>query len=323
MITFLLLGVLSLGAPSDEFKVEGNNITEDYLTIWSDVKNSDPFSMGELKNCKILIIPGFLSDHFSKLQKIPGVRRLPMAQHFVEYKNLFSANKIPYEVVDIHSESSPSYNAKIIHTAISRADRPVILLSHSKGGLDALTALVEFPGLQEKVKGFLALNTPFAGTPLADDSLRFKPIRWMIDKALEWLGGDLDAVESMKIQERADYLAHRYYNIKKMQDKVRTLSFATHIKNRRGWDTNFEIPRNYMEKQGYLNDGMVPWQSQILPTSDYIVMGGMDHVSSVAKSSSHVFDKARFLKTMFRLLQQERPINRRWVQSSLGQTFTR
>lgn len=49
----------------------------------------------------------------------------------------------------------------------------VLLLGHSKGGIDAAAALsIYWPDLMEKVAGLALVQSPYGGSPLASDILR-------------------------------------------------------------------------------------------------------------------------------------------------------
>lgn len=49
----------------------------------------------------------------------------------------------------------------------------VLLLGHSKGGIDAAAALsIYWPDLKEKVAGLALVQSPYGGSPLASDILR-------------------------------------------------------------------------------------------------------------------------------------------------------
>lgn len=51
--------------------------------------------------------------------------------------------------------------------------KPVMLLGHSKGGIDAAAALsIYWPDLKDKVAGLALVQSPYGGTPIASDILR-------------------------------------------------------------------------------------------------------------------------------------------------------
>lgn len=53
------------------------------------------------------------------------------------------------------------------------AGKRVMLLGHSKGGVDAAAALsIYWNDLEEKVAGLALVQSPYGGTPLASDILR-------------------------------------------------------------------------------------------------------------------------------------------------------
>lgn len=73
--------------------------------------------------------------------------------------------------LDLHPDQSMWTNAPLIATAVdavkARFAAPVVLVCHSKGGVDAQTAAI-YSGVGAKVDRILTLGTPHRGTPLAD-----------------------------------------------------------------------------------------------------------------------------------------------------------
>ena len=78
-------------------------------------------------------------------------------------------------------------NAARIAAAIEASPRPVLIVAHSKGGLEALAALLT-PGIAPRCHGFLALQSPFRGSPVADAALRHGPLREIADRTLKLAG---------------------------------------------------------------------------------------------------------------------------------------
>lgn len=50
-----------------------------------------------------------------------------------------------FEFLKVETENPPAENAKVISEAIYRSDKPVLIYSHSKGGLDTLEAFRKDP----------------------------------------------------------------------------------------------------------------------------------------------------------------------------------
>lgn len=74
-------------------------------------------------------------------------------------------------------QSAVEKNAKVIKEHIEElyasTGKKVVLLGHSKGGVDASAACsMYWPQLRDKVVGCILVQSPYAGTPIASDILR-------------------------------------------------------------------------------------------------------------------------------------------------------
>jgi hypothetical protein len=72
----------------------------------------------------------------------------------------------------VSGRSGTAYNGRQIAEAIAASpidgERTLILIGYSKGGLDILRFLVDFPELAARVDAVVAVASPVFGTPLAD-----------------------------------------------------------------------------------------------------------------------------------------------------------
>jgi hypothetical protein len=222
--------------------------------------------------------------------------------------NWYEAHDIQHERVYIESEASPDYNAKIIRDSIKNSELPVILIAQSKGCMDSLVTLLTYPEVQEKIVAFLPLNGPFQGTPLADAALSLKYLHFTIDWILERMGGSIQSVESLRVEDSKKYISEHAEEIQKIISNKPLVSFAARIKrDPKRWNTNFAYPRNYLQDHGYINDGLLPWQSSILPGSEYILVDGIDHATSIRYSKPIPFDRVHFMQTMLWILRKRMP----------------
>ena len=74
-------------------------------------------------------------------------------------------------------QSSVEKNAREIKEYIEElcwgSNKKVLLLGHSKGGIDAAAALsLYWPDLKDKVAGLVLAQSPYGGSPIATDILR-------------------------------------------------------------------------------------------------------------------------------------------------------
>ena len=93
--------------------------------------------------------------------------------------------------------------------AIEAAKSKIVLVTHSKGCLDSLSALVDHAALRTKVAAWVAIQGPFRGAAMAD--VLAEP---GIVGALELLGGSGAALEDMRSERRLAY--HHRDNAKKV-----------------------------------------------------------------------------------------------------------
>lgn len=75
------------------------------------------------------------------------------------------------------NKASVEYNSLVLKQYIEElywgSGKRVMLLGHSKGGVDAAAALsLYWPDLKDKVAGLALVQSPYGGTPIASDVMR-------------------------------------------------------------------------------------------------------------------------------------------------------
>ncbi|XAR53369.1 hypothetical protein NMG60_11021904 [Bertholletia excelsa] len=150
-----------------------------------------------------LLIPGLFSNHG------------PL--YFVSTKKFFSKMGLACHIAKIHSEASVEHNAWELKQYIEElywgSGKRVMLLGHSKGGVDAAAALSMYWGdLKDKVGGLALVQSPYGGTPLASDILREGQIadretrRIMELLICKLIKGDIRALEDLTYERRRDFI---------------------------------------------------------------------------------------------------------------------
>lgn len=109
----------------------------------------------EARRVRFLVVPGFSWDLLAHVYLKPNI-------------DILRQRGLDFEFIETDSLGTPDQNAARIADAVARSDKPVVLLTHSKGGLDSIRALELHPELQPKVRKVLMNNTPYFGTPWAD-----------------------------------------------------------------------------------------------------------------------------------------------------------
>ncbi|KAK2998274.1 hypothetical protein RJ639_023101 [Escallonia herrerae] len=155
-----------------------------------------------------LLVPGLFSNHG------------PL--YFVSTKISFLKMGLACHIAKIHSEASVEKNARELKEYIEEiywgSKKRVMLLGHSKGGVDAAAALsMYWTDLKDKVAGLALAQSPYGGSPIASDILRGGQLGDYVNmrKLMEILickviKGDMQALEDLTYERRKEFL-RRYH----------------------------------------------------------------------------------------------------------------
>ncbi|XP_058074237.1 uncharacterized protein LOC131222985 isoform X2 [Magnolia sinica] len=166
-----------------------------------------------------LLIPGLFSNHS------------PL--YFVSTKRFFSKMGLACHIAKIHSEASVERNAWELKQYIEElywgSGKRVLLLGHSKGGVDAAAALsIYWSDLKDKVAGLALVQSPYGGTPIASDILREgqiadKEARRIMELLIcKLIKGDMRALEDLTYEKRKEFVTKH-----KLPEQVPLVSFHT------------------------------------------------------------------------------------------------
>lgn len=151
-----------------------------------------------------LLVPGLFSNHG------------PL--YFFDTQDHFAKLGLPCHIAKIQSEAAVEKNAREIKEHVQElyksTCRKVVLLGHSKGGVDAAAACSMFwPELKDKVVGIVLVQSPYGGSPIASDILREGQIadvetRRIIEILISSiLKGDIQSLEDLTYEKRKAFLA--------------------------------------------------------------------------------------------------------------------
>ncbi|XP_010264385.1 PREDICTED: uncharacterized protein LOC104602397 [Nelumbo nucifera] len=151
-----------------------------------------------------LLVPGLFSNHG------------PL--YFVSTKLCFSKMGLACHIAKIHSEASVEKNAREIKEYIEEiywgSKKRVLLLGHSKGGVDAAAALsMYWSDLKDKVAGLVLAQSPYGGSPIASDIMRegqlgdYVKLRKLMEILIcKVIKGDIQALEDLTYEKRKEFL---------------------------------------------------------------------------------------------------------------------
>jgi hypothetical protein len=181
------------------------------------------------------------------------------------------------KVLEVSGLSGSAVNARIIRDYVmslpaEEADRPLILVGHSKGAPDILESLVAYPELAEKVVAMVAFAGAVGGSLLADDTK--VPTLNLLTRLpySECDKGDRGALHSLSPAVRRAWLEEhelpghiRYYSVVAFPDPAR-ISWAL----KPSW-------RRLGELQDARNDSQLVFYDQVIPGSRLLAFTNADH----------------------------------------------
>jgi len=255
---------LLLDAPKYPDKAEN---CENYLTRLSDEHMfTEQFRQipAHNKNLKILIVPGLLGECIADT-----------AFPFETAMEHLRPRGYQIEPLIVSGRSSSDYNAKQIAKAVEnlalKKEDYLILIGHSKGAVDILHFLVNFPGLAHRVDAVVSVAGAINGSPIANQ----------VDDIYSKLGanlpfnecepGDGGAFRSLKRPVRLTWLANnplptsvKYYSVVSFTHRDRINRWLTS-----GYDMLKTIdPRN---------DGLLLFSDQVIPGAVILGYVNDDH----------------------------------------------
>jgi pimeloyl-ACP methyl ester carboxylesterase len=185
------------------------------------------------------------------------------------------ASGVRAETIVVSGRSGTSNNARQIAEAIERAqlpgDQDVLLIGYSKGALDSLRFLVDYPALAGRVKAVVSVAGPIFGTPLAEAvSTAYSSLvaRLPYEKCPP---GDGQVLRSLEPGTARQWLASnplpanvRYYSL---------ASFTTRDRIARSLVPTWK----YLNRTDLLNDGQVLAADALIPGATLLGFANADH----------------------------------------------
>jgi hypothetical protein len=258
-----------------------------------------------LRQHEVLLVHGLLGEVGI------GVRgfmdRVKHNQRLLDYQKdqeeALAAHQVAYERVVFRSHTVERSGGKIAQ-AILAADRPVIILSHSKGCVDTLEALLQLArqGQLQRVRGWIAIQGVFSGSPLAARYVSNGGLRTLGIVAMRALGGDFDAVRDLTPAARLKYHEEHSAEIESLTRSLPILCFAS-------WE-ELSTTDSPAQADGAEGDGRpltsafrIQPESSILAGSTYVAKAGISHSATVVRSG-HPYDRRAFTRALLAMLAE-------------------
>jgi hypothetical protein len=296
-------GILALASMSREAGANSlpETATPTSQTTISSVM-SDSTLIERLREHQVLLVPGFLYDPLIVPNRNSVLRALRVGEYFNEQRKWLQANKIQVQTAVIDSEDTVAENGADLALLIEAAKKPLIIVSHSKGGMETLEALLQRPELRPKVKLWISLQTPFAGSEVADFVYSHESLRSASRKLLEdcW-DGNLDSLKEMQTNLRLQYMHRNYIAIEKLSSEVRIIAVGSSIKEKGapgGLPAMLPLVEIMNSRGAGPNDGLVSLFSSKLPGARFQFIPQMDHADPVMPFPGRTYDRLGLFKSL-------------------------
>lgn len=237
------------------------------------------------RNYQILLLKGFLGDVLPKrfdsyyADQMHWMRDRRIHSRRLGRDSGYGTQKLPQNNMDAIERAVRTMYQE-------RPDRQVILFSHSKGGIDALETLLRRKYLiGRELAGWIALQAPFFGTPVANWATGNRLFNPLVEGLLGVFRGDRKVAASMTLEARSEYMDRNSEAILDLSEKLDMLNFASSIAP--GDASLFRPLRFAIDHIAKVrNDGLLPTQSEILkvngnPCCSYIETANLDHIYAV------------------------------------------
>ncbi len=245
-----------------EYGSEGADLSKQFQDFLLLIRASKPVLPEEAKTLVVLLVPGLFTENYPTYMN----------------ENVTHLSKLNLAVrkVKIDTDVGVAANAEAVRVAVEEVaaeGKRVILVGHSKGGVDAAHAIVAHD-LYRHVRAFVTVQAPHGGTPMVDLFAGSGPLevltRGLVTKVLR---GDMRALQDLS------YASRRTHFPRLDSERLPTVCFLS----TGGEGTTLMTPMQaYLMKRHQLeSDGAVAPQDAKLPRAPFVALAGLDHGGTV------------------------------------------
>ncbi|MDH3838248.1 MAG: hypothetical protein OET57_15990 [Desulfobacteraceae bacterium] len=257
-------------AENPKYRNEAGNC-EDFLLRLSDEgqlnKNPGPVPAPDTRY-RILVVPGLFNECFSSIA-------LPFEASIETLRN--RGFRIELLIVSGRSSSdkNAAYIAKVIENMTLDSDEDLVLVGYSKGAVDILNFLVNYPAQARKVAAVVSVAGAINGSPLAK---KFANTYTHLAKYIQLSQcepGDSGAIDSLKYSTRLSWLAAN--PLPNSAEYFSLVSFT----RRENINLLLKVWYDMLAVFSPRNDGQLLSADQIIPGATLLGYANVDHWSLV------------------------------------------
>ncbi|HYO51452.1 lipase [Archangium sp.] len=236
------------------------DITARFREVHQRAREGEPVLPDEAKRHQYLLVKGMLGD------EMPG--------YLEDNRARLEKRGLETREVAVDTAGRLADNVEVVREALLDAihfGRTVVLVGHSKGGVEAMSTLALYPELRRHVRAVVALQAPFGGSVIANDLVTTPSLRRVLDVTFPSLfQGDAGSVEDLSYARRMEFVREHPYPA-----DIPTVALATSRLSRRSLMR--PLCAYVHERYGWACDGLVNAVDAEVPGSRVVRLDDMDH----------------------------------------------
>ena len=279
-------------------------MTAEFDSAWLEAGSPVPsVFLHRLRRHKVIFAPGFMSRMYTEPLNIMGME-FRMGSYFDDQLNWLKTLEITNRRLELTPGGFFEKNAERLAELIRDSEYPVILIAHSRGGLDALEALRKLPPLLGKTAGVITIQSPFYGTPVADYFEERDFLKTLSAPLLKSAGETPSSVYWLTTGFRNGYMERHAREIAEIVKAVPFICVGSSCgPDGMCSDASLNLASALLRSKGVpQHDGLVPIASTRLPGAHFVEAGEIDHRMPVTSSPGETFDRIRFVRALLAVL---------------------
>ncbi|MBZ4415095.1 lipase [Myxococcus sp. RHSTA-1-4] len=249
------------GAPPQE------DLTPRFRALLARVREGEPVLPDAAKRHQYLLVRGMLGD------ELPG--------YLLDNVQRLERRGLDVLEVPVDTEGLLTDNVAVLREALLDAEyfgRSVVMVGHSKGGVECTATLALYPELRRVVRAVVTLQAPYGGSSIAHDLATAPEMRRLIDFAFPLLfHGVSRSVEELSYTSRMEFIRKHPYPAA----VIPTVSLATSRLSR--LSSLYPLQRYLYDRYGYASDGMVTAVDAEVPGAGVVRLDDMDHAEAAMR----------------------------------------
>ena len=212
---------------------------------------------------RLVFVPGFMASCFPGIHSFGDV--------------VDAARRVGYavDVVDVGGRNGIAANARFLAEYVERLPedgRRLILIAHSKGADDSLQMLATRPDLAARVDALLTVSGALQGSPLAEDLHFMYGMTFGVLPFESCDRGEGDAVADLQPEARRGWWQRTGPSLRTPIYSIVSLPAFDRL------SPSLVLPYLMLSHVAPDNDGMLPAQSQLVPSARLLGVVNADHL---------------------------------------------